>query len=198
MIFLFRHGQTNWNLKHRVQGDHPDVPLNATGCLQAEARMHVFDGRKLDAVITSPLRRARTTGAILTKNAKVGEQRTDRRLKERNFGPINGQYTGGREQRFYYHDYEDPDAESIEHLRDRVGRAIDDAAAHYPGDVVIVAHAAALGSWLSGKLDRYDFTLDNVGCIAYDPKTKEVVGFNLSNDEIADLLDQSPYQNTND
>ena len=35
LVYFVRHGQTNWNAEHRLQGQ-ADVPLNALGRAQAE------------------------------------------------------------------------------------------------------------------------------------------------------------------
>ena len=34
VIYYVRHGLTDWNVQHRLQGRH-DVPLNTEGCAQA-------------------------------------------------------------------------------------------------------------------------------------------------------------------
>jgi len=36
LLFLFRHGETDWNREGRLQG-HTDTALNAAGLAQAEA-----------------------------------------------------------------------------------------------------------------------------------------------------------------
>jgi len=61
-LICMRHGQTPWNLEHRIQG-HTDIPLDERGHAQAEAvaeRLKVLD---IEAVYASPLQRAYDTGA---------------------------------------------------------------------------------------------------------------------------------------
>jgi 2,3-bisphosphoglycerate-dependent phosphoglycerate mutase len=64
ILFLFRHGETDWNREGRLQG-HIDTPLNATGLAQAHALGESLRPHRLDAVLSSDLARARTTAEIV-------------------------------------------------------------------------------------------------------------------------------------
>ncbi|HJU19576.1 MAG TPA: histidine phosphatase family protein [Stellaceae bacterium] len=66
LIFLFRHGETDWNREGRLQG-RTDVPLNALGFAQAEALALRLRAYSLDAVVSSDLLRAATTGRIVAE-----------------------------------------------------------------------------------------------------------------------------------
>jgi broad specificity phosphatase PhoE len=65
-LFVFRHGETDWNRAGRLQG-HTDTPLNAAGLAQAEALAERLRGHRLDAVVSSDLARALTTGRIVAQ-----------------------------------------------------------------------------------------------------------------------------------
>jgi 2,3-bisphosphoglycerate-dependent phosphoglycerate mutase len=64
ILFLFRHGETDWNREGRLQG-HIDTPLNATGLAQAHALGESLRPHRLDAVLSSDLARARATAEIV-------------------------------------------------------------------------------------------------------------------------------------
>jgi probable phosphoglycerate mutase len=66
LIFLFRHGETDWNREGRLQG-RSDVPLNATGFAQAEALAGALARRRIEAILSSDLLRAWTTGRIVAE-----------------------------------------------------------------------------------------------------------------------------------
>jgi broad specificity phosphatase PhoE len=70
LLFLFRHGETDWNRAGRLQG-HTDTPLNATGLAQAEALTERLRPYRLDAVVSSDLARAWTTGRIVAEGLGV-------------------------------------------------------------------------------------------------------------------------------
>lgn len=66
LVFLFRHGETDWNRAGRLQG-HTDVPLNALGLAQAAALAQKLEPYRLDGVVSSDLLRAMTTGRIVAE-----------------------------------------------------------------------------------------------------------------------------------
>ena len=70
ILFLFRHGETDWNREGRLQG-HTDTPLNATGLAQAQALAESLRPHRLDAVVSSDLARARTTAQIVAEALRV-------------------------------------------------------------------------------------------------------------------------------
>ena len=59
ILFVFRHGETDWNREGRLQG-HTDTRLNATGLAQAEALAESLRAHRPDAVVSSDLARAQT------------------------------------------------------------------------------------------------------------------------------------------
>lgn len=64
-IILVRHGQTEWNRVERFRGRY-DVPLNATGQMQAERTAQRIAARwKPAAIYTSPLSRAMQTAETI-------------------------------------------------------------------------------------------------------------------------------------
>ena len=53
MIYIVRHGQTNWNLEKRNQG-RKDIELNEKGILQAKETAEKLKDKKFDIVYSSP------------------------------------------------------------------------------------------------------------------------------------------------
>ena len=87
-LLFIRHGQTDWNLEQRFQGQI-DVPLNATGQAQAQRLARRLDTESCDAFFTSDLLRARQTAAPLA--AAWGRHPVALAgLREQNFGVLEG------------------------------------------------------------------------------------------------------------
>ena len=80
LLHCVRHGESLYNAEGRVQGQS-DVPLSDLGRRQGEAAAGALAGLDIDALYSSPLRRAIQTAECVA--ARLGlEIRTDPRLKE--------------------------------------------------------------------------------------------------------------------
>jgi 2,3-bisphosphoglycerate-dependent phosphoglycerate mutase len=98
ILFVFRHGETDWNREGRLQG-HTDTPLNATGLAQAEALALRLRTHRLDAVLSSDLARALTTARIVAETLGV-PLATDLGLRETNVGAAEGMIWADAKARF--------------------------------------------------------------------------------------------------
>ena len=96
LLYLCRHGQTDWNAERRLQGQS-DIPLNSYG--QGQARRN---GRYLRNVLgasgfefdflSSPMQRAADTMRIIRREMGLDPEAfaTDERLREIHFGDWQG------------------------------------------------------------------------------------------------------------
>jgi broad specificity phosphatase PhoE len=64
-LYLLRHGETDWNVEHRLQGSK-NTCLNALGVCQAESWRLYFDRLRLSAIYSSSLERALHTSVLAT------------------------------------------------------------------------------------------------------------------------------------
>lgn len=88
MLYIIRHGKTDWNELHKLQG-RTDVPLNDEGRRMAEEAREAYRDVHFDVCFCSPLSRARETAEILLRGRDVPVL-TDDRLAEMGFGSYEG------------------------------------------------------------------------------------------------------------
>jgi probable phosphoglycerate mutase len=89
LVYLARHGETEWNRQRRLQG-HSDVPLNQAGRAQATELAARLAGLGLTRAYASDLGRARETAEIVAGRLGIPFLGGDPRLRERTFGVFEG------------------------------------------------------------------------------------------------------------
>ena len=93
MIYLVRHGETEFNRERRIQG-HVDSPLTDLGVRQAQAVGRLLRDLVRDPtgwrIISSPLGRAHTTARFISMTLDGLPVDLDDRLKEMSWGPHDG------------------------------------------------------------------------------------------------------------
>jgi broad specificity phosphatase PhoE len=95
ILYLIRHGETDWNLEGRLQGGR-DIPLNDMGRIQAQdvARRLTLACPRFDDLdyVASPMSRARETMEIMRGELGLHAHtyRVDERLREITFGIWEG------------------------------------------------------------------------------------------------------------
>lgn len=88
VIYIIRHGETDWNTKRLLQGV-TDIPLNQNGIEVARLTAEGLKDVKFDIIFTSPLKRAKETAEIIRGSRKIPIIE-DERLREIGFGPYEG------------------------------------------------------------------------------------------------------------
>lgn len=83
-----RHGKTEWNALHKLQG-RTDIPLNEEGKRMARQACEKYKELNIDVCYCSPLVRALETAQIVLKNRKIPIIE-DKRLSEMSFGEYEG------------------------------------------------------------------------------------------------------------
>ena len=148
LFYFLRHGETEWNVEGRFCG-RTDVPLSEAGQRQARLLAERVKPLVVEALYSSPLRRARQTAALIGE-AIGREPVVDARLTELNYGTWEGFTLADIERAgpaVYHGWYRDPGSlappqgESGVQLIERVMPFLKEAAQKHPrGNVMVVCH----------------------------------------------------------
>jgi len=139
-LWLVRHGETTYSASKRVAG-WSDPPLTDNGRRQAEALRPVIDGRQFEGVWSSDLQRA-----VESARLACGEPRTDHRLRECDFGALEGctyeeaDSTYGEVFRDF-RDFQAPEGESHEAFHGRVRNFVESLE---PGRHLLFVHGGVI------------------------------------------------------
>jgi len=146
MIYLVRHGETDWNRARRIQGS-TDIPLNDTGRAQAAATGSLLARRSWSAVYASPLVRAYETAAIIADELGLPAPVPVPEIVERNYGAAEGLTGAEIEQRY---PSLVPGRESRDEVAARAIPAILALAEAHPGEsIVVVSHGGVIRTLLN-------------------------------------------------
>ena len=152
-LYIARHGETDWNLEHRLQGS-TDRPLNETGRRQAVELAAALKGIRLDAIYSSTLSRSRDTARTVAGNTMTVKSLDG--LRERNYGHYQGGSDTAPEYLRRSNDWTDrlDDGESLNQLLARSRDGLAQIRREHPtGNVLIVAHRITNQMLLRALLD---------------------------------------------
>lgn len=143
LLYLVRHGETDWNLAKRIQGS-TDIPLNDTGRAQATATGKLLARREWDRIVSSPLSRAVETAKLIGAEVGIDEVETLPTIVERAYGEAEGLNAQELAERFplVHSGLDGGDVPGREERAEVAARAIPALIAYadaHPGQKVIVA-----------------------------------------------------------
>jgi broad specificity phosphatase PhoE len=152
-LYIARHGETDWNVLHRLQG-WTDRPLDETGRRQAVELAETLKVIHLDAIYSSTLSRSRDTATTVA--AKTMAVKSLDGLRERNYGHYQGGSDTDPEYLRRSNDWADrlDDGESLNQLLARSRESLAQIRREHPsGNVLIVAHRITNQMILRALLD---------------------------------------------
>lgn len=149
-IYLARHGRTALNADGRLRG-LSDPPLDEVGIAEVTRLADALAAYHPVSVVSSPLRRAVSTGRAIGKAADAPVA-IDDRLVDRDYGPMTGRRRDEVEKLYGSVDAA-PGVESRAALADRALRGFLELVGEFDrGPVVLVSHDA-FNTSLLGQLD---------------------------------------------
>jgi broad specificity phosphatase PhoE len=145
-LVLWRHGQTEWNVQRRFQGQS-DIPLDEIGQHQAERAARLLAALQPCAIFSSDLIRATATAAPLARLTGLTVT-LDKELRERHGGLWEGLTDTEIRERYpvEHSQWRPPEGEPTAAVADRACAAMERIASTLtPGTLaVVVSHGAAL------------------------------------------------------
>ena len=172
MIYLVRHGQTEWNLERRLQGQL-DVPLNETGRNEAVLCAKQLSSVKIDNIISSDLSRAKETAVIINKSLLLPVT-FDARLKELNCGNLQGNVIKEVPWHTFIHNPDEFNSEPLVDFYNRLKSFFDEIDALK--NTVIVTH--------TGVVKMIKHLADNPNSYNQEDFEKTALQFKVRNGEI--------------
>jgi broad specificity phosphatase PhoE len=152
-IILIRHGETEWNIEKMFRG-RKDVGLSETGVQQVRLLGKFLSSIELDAIYSSPLKRALETAEAISDNQREEVKLIDRPcLIDMSFGVWEGKSLEEVEEKYSElyetwlgapHKLRVPEGESLEEVRSRALKVVDTVIGKFKGKVALVSHRVVI------------------------------------------------------
>jgi broad specificity phosphatase PhoE len=150
-LILARHGETVWNVEKIYRG-RADVNLDGLGIKQAELLGKYLSNWELEAIYSSPVKRALDTANIVAHYQKIGVH-TAEGLIDFDYG--EWQSLPEQEVKRLYptllnewhnnpHKVRMPGGESLEDVRKRATEVVNDVLSKYQGSVLLISHRVVI------------------------------------------------------
>ncbi len=179
-IILVRHGQTAWNTSEVFRG-RIDIELDETGLKQAELLGEYLSQRELEAVYSSPLKRAVQTAEAIARHHGLTVEIAPH-LNDMDFGEWQGlslQEVGNRFGELFQlwtsepHRVRIPSGESLDDVRERVLTLVNRIVDTHKGTVVLVSHRVVNKVLICALLGLdsshfWDIRLDTCGMTTFE------------------------------
>jgi probable phosphoglycerate mutase len=182
LVYLARHGETDWNRVRRWQGA-TDVALNDDGRAQARALAERLRGLDIACVHASDLARARETAEIVAAHLPSTFAGASPRFRERGFGIFEGltaaecEARHGAAWRAYLTDFRNtpPSGEPADRVVARMLEGVRAVAAETP--TLVVSHGACIRMLLSSVGRERLPAIANAAVFRLSVRADEILGF---------------------
>ena len=151
-LLLIRHGETPWNRQRRVQGCRSDTELGQRGREQAEKIALVLRKQRVDAIYSSPLKRAVDTAKAIAQACGL-EVKVASELREIDAGELEGLSQEELRKRYkeFWKEWREsdpsfplPGGESLEEVQRRAWGEIERIIERHPEETVaVIGHLLA-------------------------------------------------------
>jgi len=144
-IYVVRHGETVENANNCLVG-RINSSLTIEGINQAKEVAKLFENKKIDLIVSSPLDRCKQTAKVISNNKIPIE------LSNKLLGRDHGEFTGCPKESINFNDYwnynkniQYEKAESVKDLYDRVASLINELKIKYKDkNIIIVTHSGIM------------------------------------------------------
>ncbi|MFC1900397.1 histidine phosphatase family protein [Chloroflexota bacterium] len=150
-LILVRHGETAWNVEEIFRG-RIDVELNEAGIMQAQLLANYLSGSSIEAIYSSPLKRALRTAEEIAGQHGLKVDITQGFI-DIDFGEWHGLQRNEVEVKYpeLYREWTNcpekvviPGGESLDEVTDRAGDTVREITERHTGTVALVSHRVVI------------------------------------------------------